>query len=283
MKKRYANYIFADEFYTYLLDEKEITIYYKSKQAICKVIKVKHPLSLESDLNYNFLIVLNTMNTIFVYSLKNFTLQFQVDLGGNASHFLYDKESFSVYATSTDLNKKTFKIFKIDLKTQKIITKTFDKLSIVSPCFIDKNVCVMIEEEVGENIKEINILDIDINNLNILQRKQTKDKIGPLSRAGNLYCYDTMNGLYNYIEEKLYTYEELGIKVNFVLYVKYYNDQYYIFACQDTYVLSNELKILYHLHDDSVEEWINDMLIEGDEIIIIRNNGIQIVCNKLME
>lgn len=48
-------------------------------------------------------------------------------------------------------------------------------------------------------------------------------------------------------------------------------------------MLSNELKILYHLHNDSIEEWINDMLIEGDEIIIIRNNGIQIVSNKLME
>lgn len=283
MKKKWANYIFADIVYTYLLDEKEITIYHKSKQTICKVIKIEHPLRLESDLNHNFLIIMNTINTIFVYSLENFTLQFQVDLGGNASHFLYDKESFSVYATSTDLNKNTFKVFKINLKTQETITKTFDKLSIVSPCFIDKNVCVMIEERIGETIEEINILEVDINDLNILQSKQTKDKIGPLSRVGNLYCYDSMRGLYNYIEEKLYTYEELGIKVNYVLYVKYYNDQYYIFACQDTYVLSNELKILHHLHNDSIEEWINDMLIEGDEIIIIRNNGIQIVSNKLME
>lgn len=123
-----------------------------------------------------------------------------MDLGGNASHFIYDKESFSVYATSTDLNKNTFKVFKINLKTQETITKTFDKLSIVSPCFIDKNVCVMIEERIGETIEEINILEVDINDLNILQSKQTKNKIGSLSKVGNLYCYDSTSGLYNYIE-----------------------------------------------------------------------------------
>lgn len=283
MKKRNANYIFADKLYTYLLDEKEISICHKFENSICKIIKIKHPLRLSSDLTHNFLIIMNTANTIFVYSLENFTLQFQVDLGGNSSHFLYDKENLYVYATSTDLNKKTFKIFKIDLKTQKIITKTFDKLSIVNPCFIDKNVCLMIEEEIGETIKEINILDIDINSLNILQSKQTKNKIGPLSRVGNRFCYDSVNGLYNYIENKLYTYAELGIKTNCILYAKYYNEQYYIFACQDTYVLSNELKLLYHFHDDSIEEWINDMLIEEDKIIYIKNNGIQIVNNNLIE
>lgn len=175
------------------------------------------------------------------------------------------------------------KIFKIDLKTQKIITKTFDKLSIVIPCFIDKKSCVMIEEEIGEAIKEINILDIDINNLIILQRKNTRYKIGPLSRVGNRFCYDSVDGLYNYIDNKLYTYEELGIKTNRILYAKYFNEKYYIFACQDTYVISNELKILYHFQNDSIEEWINDMLIEDEMIVFIKNNGIQIIKNKLIE
>lgn len=77
MKKKWANYIFADIVYTYLLDEKEITIYHKSKQAICKVIKIEHPLRLESDLNHNFLIIMNTVNTIFVYSLENLLFNFK--------------------------------------------------------------------------------------------------------------------------------------------------------------------------------------------------------------
>lgn len=277
MKKRNANYIYADEFYLYLFYEKEITIYYKSKHLICKVIKINHPLRLESDLDHNVLIILNTACTIFVYSLDTFTFQFQVDLGGDVAHLLYDKENLSMYATSTDLNKKTFKIFKIDLKTQEIITKTFYRLSIVSPCFLDKKVCTMIEEEVGEVLKEINILYVDSNNLNLLQSKQINEKIGPLSRVDHLYCYDPVYGLYNYIENKLYTYEKLGLKINSVLYAKYYNGQYYLFACQDTYVLSNELKIIYHFHNDSIEEWMNDMLIEEDEIIFIKNYGIQIV------
>lgn len=283
MKKRNANFIFRDKLYTYLLDEKGISICHKFENSIYKIIKVKNPTRLSSDLTHNLLIIMNTTNTIFVYSLENFTLQFQVDLGGNSSHFLYDIENLYIYATSTDLNKKIFKISKIDLRTQEILTKTFDKLSIVTPCFINKNVCLMIEEEIGETIKEINILDIDINSLNILQSKQTKNKIGPLSRVGNQFCYDSVNGLYNYIENKLYTYAELGIKTNCILYAKYYNEQYYIFACQDTYVLSNELKLLYHFHDDSIEEWINDMLIEKDKIIFIKNNGIKIVNNYLIE
>lgn len=84
---------------------KKIYICHKFENSICIIIKIKHPLRLSSDLTHNFLIIMNTANTIFVYSLENFTLQFQVDLGGNSSHFLYDKENLYVYATSTDLNK----------------------------------------------------------------------------------------------------------------------------------------------------------------------------------
>ncbi len=80
---------------------------------------------------------------------------------------------------------------------------------------------------------------------------------------------------YYFIEKKYYSFNKLGVHIHAAQKVKYYKEQFYIFAGRDTYILSKELKVVEHLYNEDIEEWILDMLIEDTYRFMIKTEGLE--------
>lgn len=280
MKKKNVTSLYTDSCNTYLLCEKGIMIYDKEIKKLYTVLDIKHPLIVQSDLKNGFLIILSTLNSLFIYSINDFRLYMNIELGvkDSSSNFIYDETKLCIFASNTNLDTKQFTLFKIDLKTKEITSKAFNRFSLAILCSIQQDKLLMIEEEIDDEPKEVSLVTLNVSDFSLNKVEKTAYKIGPLQRISRKYCYDFF-GLFDFIEKKYYSFNELGVHIRAAQKVKYYKEQFYIFAGRDTYILSKELKVVEHLYNEDIEEWILDMLIEDTNRIIIKTNGLQKIMN----
>ena len=108
MKKKNVTSLYTDLCNTYLLYEKEIIIFDKEIKKLYTVLDIKHPLIVESDLKNGFLIILNALNSLSIYSIKDYKFYMNVELGikSSSSNFIYDENKLCVFASNTNLDKK---------------------------------------------------------------------------------------------------------------------------------------------------------------------------------
>lgn len=95
--------------------------------------------------------------------------------------------------------------------------------------------------------------------------------MGPTTRINDRFCYDYLNGLYDFKNNKFYYYSKLELNINLVYYIKCYNEQYYIFSGENTFILSNKLEVISHFYNKSLTKWVTDMIIWGNKKYFIRN------------
>lgn len=205
-------------------------------------------------------------------------MNIELGMKSSSSNFIYDETKLCIFASNTNLDTKQFTLFKIDLKTKEITSKAFNRFSLAILCSIQQDKLLMIEEEIDDEPKEVSLVTLNVSDFSLNEVEKAAYKIGPLQRISRKYCYDFF-GLFDFIEKKYYSFNELGVHIHAAQKVKYYKEQFYIFAGRDTYILSKELKVVEHLYNEDIEEWILDMLIEDTYRFMIKTNGLQKIMN----
>lgn len=95
--------------------------------------------------------------------------------------------------------------------------------------------------------------------------------MGATTRINDRFCYDHLNGLYDFKNNKFYYYSKFKLNINLVYYIKYYNEQYYIFSGENTFILSDKLEVVSHFYNKSLTQWITDMIIWENKKYFTRN------------